>query len=57
MGGVIYVVIKIVSQILKWILIYFINLQKKYPQILNGILLTNQEMIFYHLSQKKFLKK
>ena len=57
MGGFIYVITKIIYPILRWILIYFINLQEISQKNINGIQLIDQTTNLYLHLQKKFLEK
>ena len=57
MGGFIYVITKIIYPILRWILIYFINLQEISQKNINGIQLIDRTTNLYLHLQKKFLEK
>ena len=57
MGGFIYVTTKIIYPILRWILIYFINLQEISQKNINGIQLIDQTTNLYLHLQKRFLEK
>ena len=57
MGGFIYVITKIIYPILRWILIYFINLQEISQKNINGIQLIDQTTNLYLHLQKRSLEK